>query len=217
MNDKIRILKIKPTADGSMLTISGTDAPLPVSRETVYNNRLIEGIVLTQSQLDKLQAESELYRCNHEVARLLAMRDHTIGEVKVKLRRKKFTATVIEAAIKKYREMGALDDARVAHGMAQSLLERRPCGRAYLSAYLQKKKIDRLLAEQTVDLLVSDQDHIKQAIAALEKRWSRFSRFELETARSKAYNYLARRGFSYSDARTAFEQLLDKEQEEPHN
>ena len=59
------------------------------------------------------------------------------------------------------------------------------------------------------------------AVVALQKRWRQFSQFEVEEARTKSYNYLSRRGFSYSAAKSAFEQLWqekrDKQEEEIEN
>ena len=49
------------------------------------------------------------------------------------------------------------------------------------------------------------------AVAALERRWREYRQFELETARRKAYNYLARRGFTYEQARAAFDYIAHKE------
>ena len=37
---------------------------------------------------------------------------------------------------------------------------------------------------------------------------------DLEVARRKAYSYLARRGFGYSAAKEAFEQLQERDREE---
>jgi regulatory protein len=178
---------------------------------------LVEEVVITQSQLKILREEAELYRCDRQVARLLAMRDHSVGELKVKLHLRKYSGAVVQTTLRRYRRNGSLDDTRYAMASARSLLTRRPCGRGYLCAYLQKRKISRDLAEQTAEALLTSEDTDDLAAAALEQRWSSFSQFELETARSKAYNYLVRRGFGYASAKAAFEKLWRDTEEEPEN
>jgi len=212
MNNPIKIIKLGRSGSKVTITLSNLERPLIVSSETVYRYRLTDGVVITDAQLRQLQHESELYLCDNESARLLAMREHSIGELRSKLKRKEFTRNVIEDTIKKYRQRGLLDDAQYAYKLSQRLVKDRPCGKSYLTAYLQKRMISRSLAEQTVQMVLADSDEVERAHRALCKRWSRFGQFELEVARNKSYNYLARRGFSYDAAKQAFEKLLTEQQ-----
>ena len=207
MSSQIKILRLIRSGSRVKIVLSNSDQLLVVSEETVHRHRLVEGVVITQSQHDVLRQESEMFRCDSEAARLLALRQHSVGELRSKLKRRQFVATVIDDVVRKYRRQGVLDDAQYAYKLAQKMVENRPCGMAYLTAYLQKKMIDRSLAEQTAQMVLSRSDESDRAIAALHRRWAQLSQFELETARNKAYNYLARRGFSYDAARKAFEKL----------
>jgi len=212
MSNPIKIIKLYRSGNKVTITLSNLERPLVVSSETVYRYRLTDGVVITYAQLRQLQLESELYLCDDESARLLAMREHSIGELRRKLKRKEFAGGVIEDTIKKYRQRGLLDDAHYAYKLSQRLLEDRPCGKSYLTAYLQKRMIDRHLAEQTAQMVLAEVDEVSQAQCALGKRWSQFGQFELEVARNKSYNYLARRGFSYDAAKQAFEKLITEPQ-----
>jgi regulatory protein len=212
-HEKIRILKLVRSGTEVAVTVSTLDTPVVLPEESVHKFRLKEGIVITAAQLAALQSQSELFRRDREVARLLALREHSIGELRVKLKRKSFASNMVRRVIQKYKKQGLLDDARFALAAAKNLLARRPCGRSFLSAYLQGKMIDRALAEQTVDAIMADVDESELARKALQSRWREFSHFELETARRKSYNYLVRRGFSYEAAKEAFEQLCNRQQE----
>jgi regulatory protein len=197
-----------------LVEVSGDDEPLLVSLETAREHRLVEGVVLTPGQLDQLRLDSQRFRCERKTTDLLARRDHSVGEMIAKLRRAGFSRQVIDPVLRRCRSMGTLDDARYAMTAAKSLMQRRPCGHGYLVAFLQRKRIDRTLAEQTAEMLLSETDESSRARAALETRWSIMSQFELEIARRKAYNYLSRRGFGYQSAKTAFEQLWQGKHEE---
>ena len=217
MEEKIRILKLSRSASEVSVTISALEDPVVVPEHIVHKHRLKEDIVITPSQLETLKTESELFRCDRTAARMLAAREHSTGEIRTKLVRKSFTPDTIQQVVRKYKDQGVLDDAHFAHRLANQLLMQRPCGRAYLVAYLQRRMIDRSLAEETADVALTGKDEKELAVAALAKRWGGYRQFELEVARQKAYNYLARRGFGYEAARVAFEQLLERRKEVPRN
>ncbi len=210
MDANCKLTKLSRTGGRVTIRISDHDEPILISEEIVHRHRLVEGIMLTASQVEQLKHESELYRCDSLAARLLAGREYSIGELKRKLRLKQFNQPVIEQTLKKYRRDGVLDDTRYAYAVAQQIVETKPCGRAFLTAYLQRKHIDRQLAETTVDMVLQERDEENDALVALKRRWREFGQFELEVARKKAYTYLARRGFGYDAARKAFERLTNQ-------
>jgi len=197
--------------------ISTLDGPVVVPELVVHRYRLKEGIVITPSQLKILRSESELFRCDQTAARMLAAREHSVGEIRAKLSGKRFSPKMIQQIVKKYKDQGILDDAHFAHRYGQNLLSQRPCGRPYLVASLRRKLIDRSLAEQTAEALLAGEDEKELAAAALAKKWGEYRQFELEAAKRKSYNYLARRGFSYEAAKRAFEQLQRRQTEVPKN
>ena len=210
----IRITKLIPAGETFRVEISTLEETLIVPAEVVFRHALKADIVLTEPQLDQLKAESALIRCDREAARMLGMREHTIGELKTKLLRKRFSPEAVDQTIKRYRSRGLLDDAHVANKLVLQSLERNPSGRAFLVAMLQRKKIARSIAEQAVELALATRDEVELAVESLRKRWSSIGQLELERARTKAYTYLSRRGISYAAARTAFEQLYNHQNEE---
>ncbi|MFH1687475.1 MAG: regulatory protein RecX [bacterium] len=209
-----KLLSREKTPGGITLAVSGCDEKLVVPEEFVLQRNLVVGVCLNERQLEQLVAESHRHHCDQSAARSLAMREHSRGELMVKLRRKGHAKEIIAEVLKKYIAMGALDDSRYAHMIGRSLVERRPCGQAYLCAYLQRRFVERSLAQETAHMLLAGQDETDRAEAALRQRWHRLREFELETARRKAYNYLARRGFSYQAVKAAFERLENDQNEE---
>jgi regulatory protein len=187
--------------------ISGIDDAVLISDELVAKYHLKVGTELTESQVDKITAEAELFECDRHAARLLGMRDHSIGELKAKLGRRGFTPSAIKATAAKYVERGMLDDARYARMVARRTLELKPAGKAFITAYLRRKMIPRELANRVVAELFEGRDEVALALMSLRKRWSSLSQLDLERAKIRAYTYLGRRGISYEAARAAFAQL----------
>lgn len=212
--EQIRITQLVNLGDTYRVALSSQEEPVKVSAALVYQHRLKEGIILTAPQLTQLLAEAELDQCDQAAARFLALREHTTGELREKLQRKEFSKEAIATIMKRFSERGLLDDAHVAATLVRRSLEKNPSGRAYLVAVLRKKRIDRDLAEQTVDMILNGRDEIALAVESLSKRWSSLRHLELERARSRAYSYLSRRGIGYRAARAAFEQLYNQDVED---
>jgi regulatory protein len=211
MVEDVRLLKLVRRGDQVNLQLTGFDEPLVVGAEVVARYRLVEGIVLTESQVSQLKRDAELGGCEREIGRLLGLRDHSTGEIRRKLKRKLFSTETVEETVRRYRDRGLIDDVRFAYQHAERLLERNPAGRSYLVAYLRRKGIDRALAESTVDVVMGNQDEIALAVSALERRWRVFRQFDLEKARHRAYTYLSRRGIGYEAARAAFDQMVKQD------
>lgn len=210
MDEAIRLRKISKRGGKFELSISTFDTPLTVDEEVIHRFRLVEGIVLTASQLEQLTKEAELLACDRETARLLGLREHSVGELEFKLRRREFSDETVKTIIQKYRQLSLLDDTEYARKVIEMTLRRNPAGRPFLIALLRKKRVGRTVAERTVDMILRETDEVEIAKRSLEKRWSQYRQLELERARTKAYTYLSRRGISYEAARAAFDDLYNR-------
>ena len=212
------IERIKKVSGGVRLFISGVEEPLFFPVSVIEKGNLREGIELTPERLQSLKYESEIFLCDHKAAALLAQRDYSIGQFKQKLKFKNFGESAIREIVNKYKSKGLLDDKKYASKVASRILEEKPSGKPFLIAALRQKLIPRELADETVEALFQNEDAVALAVAALQKRWRQFSQFEVEEVRTKSYNYLSRRGFSYSAAKSAFEKLWqmkrDRQEEE---
>jgi regulatory protein len=208
MASQSRIVAVEEKPGGIRVTLSDLPDPLFLPPELVYRYNLKPGVVITPSQVESLVEESERFLCDRETARLLALREHSAGELRLKLRRKGFAEKIASATIAKYASQGLVDDARLAQALAQRALDRKPSGRSFLIAFLRKKMIDRTTAERAVDMLLDGAEDLESAVKALRQRWPVTDQIEVESARSKAYSYLSRRGFGYETARAAFEEVF---------
>lgn len=210
----IRIEKLEIKEKFANIYLTDQKLPLRVSTTFVIDNRLVENIILTESQIDLIESEADLLKCDQRALKILTGRAHSIGELKQKLLRKDFQKDNIDTVLKKYKRLGYLDDNQYAYRLAEKIIESKPSGKAYVLSYLQRKLIPRHIAEQTADMLFSKLDLNQLAEKALERKMNQFEQLELEDARQKAYNYLSRRGFSYEASKNAFEKLLKTNSED---
>jgi len=212
-DNRIRLSKIKRKGSRIFIEITGLEEQLQINEETLYEHKLVEGIILTGSQLEMLQKIADYVCCKNEATRLLAIREHATRELHLKLKRKKFSRETIERVIEEFTEMGHLNDFRLANNLTEILIKRKPSGRSYLTSFLQKKFFDRDLSERVAEMVLAGVDEDDQAELALQQKIRQYSKIELESARRKAYNYLSRRGFGYNAAKNAVEKLLNNENE----
>ena len=213
MTEQIRIERITEQGERIKLRLTGFEKLLIVDQGVVHENRLVEGIILTESQVTILRGAAERLACDDSASRMLTIRGHSIGELKAKLSKKGFQAESISQAVNKYKALGFLDDAVYARERVESMIRKNPAGRSFLIGMLRKKMVGRTLAEQVVNSILVGQDETELAVQSLAKRWSLIKDLELERARTKAYNYLSRRGISFGPAQAAFERLYNEELE----
>ena len=203
-----KITAIEESRGEFLVSVSSLPEPLAVPLALIHQYHLKVGVVLTSAQVSQLVGESERYLCEREIARLLALREHTTGELRLKLKRKGFAERTIAVLIEKFAAQRLLDDARLAMNLARRALERKPSGRAFLVAVLRKKLIERSLAERTVDQVLEEIDQTAEAVRALAQKWPNLDQIQVESVRSKAYSYLSRRGFDYQTARAACNEVF---------
>jgi regulatory protein len=211
MTQKITLDKIKLRGSRAVVEISSLDEPLILDIEAAHRHQLTAGTVITPAQVAELEEESARFQCREDATRLLAMRQHSVGELRLKLRRKGHDRAITDDVVRSFKRQGILDDAQYAQLLAEQLISRKPCGKGYLMAHLQRRQIDRSLAEDVAAMVLSDYRYEDLALQALRRRWPGYAKFDLETARRKAYTYLARRGFTHEAARAAFDQLTQEE------
>lgn len=129
--------------------------------------------------------------------RLLAFRDRSETELKVKLAEKGFGEEEIAAAIGRCRELGYLDDARFARERARYLLSSgRAAGRRVV-ADLTARGIEETIAREALDAQISagfSEDDLLRRL--LQRRYPAFRFADSdERQRRRVVNFFVRRGF----------------------
>lgn len=219
MKDKLIIDSISRKAGGHQIVLSNNEKTI-LCREVVNKYELKEGVEVSSELFYKIRVESDLIRAENYATYLLARREYSAGMLKSKLRSKRYDPDIGETVIEKLKQASFVDDNRFARLAVETILRNKPAGRGYLIAYLKSKYIARELAETVVNELLENIDEKDMAERLLKSRFRQYLKFDLETARRKAYNYLSRRAISYGASKIAFEKLCKEEkafEEEPND
>jgi regulatory protein len=143
---------------------------------------------------------------------MLSRRALSEGEIRERLAGKGFPHAEIAAAVRRLRELGLADDAKLCVQLVRSYREARGYGSAKISWALKARRFPPALVEETLRGSSSGEEELSAASAALRKKF----RGGLPPGREgagRAYRFLAGRGFSPGTCRTAIGGFLDDIQE----
>ena len=94
--------------------------------------------------------------CYDKALSLLALREHSVEEMKQKLLSKGYNKSEIEEAIKKLKDENFLSDSRFCQVYIRSRLKKNPEGKSLLILRLKQKGISSDLARREVDSYFED-------------------------------------------------------------
>lgn len=210
MADELLIESIKKR--GKILILSLSDGKSIIMAKTVVDEYGLKiGTALREESIEKLIRESDSRMALDYALNILSRRGYSSGMLSRKMQEKGYSPKVASQTLAELRRIGMLDDVLFARQTVESLLRRKPAGKPFLIAYLQSKLIPHRLAAEVVAEFSDSADETEMAERLLRARWRYLSKFELETARTKGYNYLSRRAIGYRAAKTAFDKLLREE------
>jgi regulatory protein len=101
----------------------------------------------------------------------LGGRAHSMGELRVKLRRRAETAADVDSVLRKLKESGYLDDRRFAETYATSRLENAGLGRMRVLRDLRQRQVGSTVAEQAVESTFRDTNEDELIQAFLERKY----------------------------------------------
>jgi len=136
-------------------------------------------------------------RTLQRAVKLLAAKPRSVAEMRGRLAEKESaTEEAIEYAIKKLSEYGYLNDEQFALSFAQARVRQKPVGRQRLARDLKNKKLDKELAEQTLEKVFAETPEADLIDEAIAKRVRLRGRPQTRQESKSLFDHLLRRGFS---------------------
>lgn len=155
-----------------------------------------------QTLVEGINYKKALNKC----ADLLSRREHSIKELRTKLLR---TVDEVSAqkAIDRYLEAGYLDDEHFCESLVDYLYNVKKYSTNHIRQECYKRGVDGDIIRQVLDSI--EVDNTETILALIEKKYS--SKLEQENGHEKVIAALQRKGFSYSDIKSAFYRLEENE------
>lgn len=179
-----------------------------IHEDLVVKHGLTVGTHLSLEDVREIEADEQYVSAKQTAFDYLAHKPRTEEEVRRKLRRRDVPAFVINDVITRLHELEYLDDEAYAHDYAHNRFSSKKYGPVRIRRELEKRGIDRDLAEAAVDTLFAEEDVIAAAWDHAESRWPRLADEEdPRRRRQKMYRYLRRRGFRSDTIRPILDEL----------
>ncbi len=156
---------------------------------------------ITAEGLQKLQADSDYKRAKERALWYLSRGDLSEKGLYDKLARA-FSKSAAAAAVARIKELGLVNDQAYARRLAKVMVEEKHLSARMAAVQMQQKGISRPQAEEALAEL--EPDNTQSAVALIERKY----RNKLSTPDDlrRTYAALLRRGFTYSEVRSALAQ-----------
>ncbi len=202
----MRITNIALTKKGRY-SIYGDDEYICVLHEDVFfSQNIIIGMEMEYDHLMELQSLSEGKITRDRAFKLLSARSYTAKGLYNKLLQYG-QPEVCQQTVHRMEELGLINDVDYAHAFARDLYNLRGFSKIRIITELVQKGIDRDLAKEATEQFDWQED-ISRIEEILEKKYR--GKLDDPKERNRAYQYLARQGFSYGDIKTAISRCSDQ-------
>ncbi len=167
---------------------------------------IADGTEIDEEQWQELVEGINYKKALNKCADLLSRREHSVKELKTKLLR---TVDEISAdkAINRYLEAGYLDDEHFCESLVEYLFNVKKYSTAHVRQECYKRGVDSDIIRRVIDDF--EMDNTDTIVELITKKYS--SKLEQENGREKVIAALQRKGFSYSDIKSAFYRLEEDE------
>ncbi len=167
---------------------------------------IADGTDIDEEQWQELVEGINYKKALNKCADLLSRREHSVKELRTKLLR---TVDEVSAdkAINRYLEAGYLDDEHFCESLVEYLFNVKKYSTAHVRQECYKRGVDSDIIRRVInDFEIDNTDTIVELIT---KKYA--SKLEQENGREKVIAALQRKGFSYSDIKSAFYRLEEDE------
>lgn len=186
------IVEIKWGADGRVRIELSNGSSFFVSSSSPICDGLSRGLEIDSSLVAELEREANLCAAMTKAIDLLARREHSSGEIRMKLTKRGYEREAVDTVIEGLESDGYVDDSRYAELWVANRLRKHPEGRSLLSAGLRRKGINREVIGLVLDELITD-DIVETSLHNAAEKFRKRGIIDDETLVKR----LTARGFSY--------------------
>lgn len=155
-----------------------------------------------QTLVDKINYSKAINKCYD----LLSRRDHSVKELKTKLLRT-VDENNAQRAIDRMIELGYLDDEKYAEKLLEYLIENKKMSKAHIKQEMFKRGVPNDIISSLLEY--AEIDNVSSICDLIQTKYR--NKLNAENGKEKVVASLMRKGFSYSDIKSAFNELENDE------
>lgn len=166
------------------------------------DNYISDGTEVDEDEWQELVEGINYKKALNKCADLLSRRDHSVKEMKMKLQRTVDSKSA-QKAIDRYIEAGYLDDERFCRSLVEYLINNKK----YSENHIRQECYKRGISSDIINNVLEDFyiDNVDTIAALIQSKY--LSKLQQENGTQKVIAALMRKGFSYSDIKSAFYRL----------
>lgn len=123
-----------------------------------------------------------------------------------KLQERGYPPEVLEITLNRLEKQGILNDRSYAQSLFQTFLTQRPSGRRRIAFELSKRGIKAPVIQDILEDYNSEKER-ENALGLARAKHDRWLSLDVKKRRKKIYDFLLRRGFDFSIAREALDEV----------
>lgn len=200
----MKITQIKPSKLHLNCVCLENGETVLIDKDVCVSHSLMTDCEVDTEALEKLKFESDYVRAKSRALWYLDRMDYSEKALYNKLVEKGFSKKACSAVLAKLVELGLVDDRRYAERLCEKLIDSGHSKRATL----QKMLLNGVPYDLAKELLNdTESDEVASILSLIEKKYA--TKLLERDNFQKVYASLVRRGFSYSDVKTALKKYTD--------
>lgn len=171
------------------------------------DNYISDGTELSEDEWQELLVKINYKKALNKCADFLSRRDHSVKELRDKLLR---TVDPVSAdkAIERYLEAGYLDDERFCKTLVDYLFNTKKYSLSHIKQECYKRGVDRDIVSRVLE--DCEIDNVSTVYRLLQSKYA--SKLEQENGQEKVIASLQRKGFYYSDIKSALDRFYENDE-----
>lgn len=169
-------------------------------------NYINDGTDITEEQWQELVDAINYRKAVNKCYDLLSRRDHSVKELRQKLLRTVDPENA-DKAIEKMLDLGYLDDEKYARTLFRHLYDNKRMSLNFIKREMYMKGIDPFIIEDV--LCENEVDNVANIVELINSKYA--GKLRAEDGKQKVMAALARKGFSYSDIKSAFYRIENED------
>lgn len=188
---------------------------LILSLEVFLKSGLRKNDEISDDRFSFFIEQNKKFHLMQRALRLLGRRQHSVNELKTKLKQEQYEPKLIDEVITELQKKNYLDDKKFALTFAEEKMKSKQWSERKLRAELMKKGIASSIISEVLETKTSSEDNLSNALAAAKKKLELLKKRKLEgrELRNKLSTFLLSKGFDYETIKEACDKFL-KETEE---
>jgi regulatory protein len=154
--------------------------------------------IKSDSKVERLNPDERRKRTFDRAIKLISAKSRSVAELRERLLASRTSNKEdVETVIARLKEYGYLNDERFAFSYASLKVKQRPIGKRRMERDLKFKKVDRTVAEETLELVYAETPEEVLIDRAIEKRTRVKGRPKNRLEAKGLFDHLLRQGFPF--------------------